>query len=237
MGKVSEPIQISVTGWYWTGTTTNSKTGNVPTLTVGKDRAESLDSCGNCPLLKRNAPDGKARCYAQHGTPAIAHGSMIRARARNPESDRYTFKRAMRDAARSARMVRFGAAGDPAAIPHNTLRSWFKTVRGLGMDVVGYTHQWANPANTWLKDHFMASVDDPSQVDAVADQDWRVATVAPADFTSGTTPAGRRIVLCPAMAAERKGRKVTCNQCRMCDPQKGGPVIAFIDHGPSSRSK
>jgi hypothetical protein len=219
----------------WLGTTKNKKTGNVPTLWVGATREESLDSCGSCPLLKRNAPDNKARCYAQHGSPSFAHAAMVKCASKGKD---YSFARAILSRAASARMVRFGAIGDPAAIDPDILLRWIDGSRKLGLDVVGYTHQWREDAHQWLSEHFMASCDSLDEVDEAERMGWRATVVVRPDFTKGRTHDGTKaVVVCPAIAAERKGRKVTCNDCRMCDPSKPGPVIAFPDHGPTARNK
>jgi hypothetical protein len=69
---------MSIQG-LWTATTSNRKTGPVPTLAVGATREQSLESCRDCGLLKGNRVDNKGYCYAQHGTPAMAH-AHVRAR-------------------------------------------------------------------------------------------------------------------------------------------------------------
>ena len=103
---MTEPIE-----GLWLGETNNEKTGNVPTLAVGKTREQSKRSCGKCPLLKRNSRDGKARCYSQHGTVAIAHAQMVKTHEKEP--GRYTFERAMANRRASARMARFGSISIP----------------------------------------------------------------------------------------------------------------------------
>ena len=186
----------------WLGTTTNKKTGNVPTLWVGATREESLDSCGSCPLLKRNAPDNKARCYAQHGSPSFAHAAMVKCASKGKD---YSFARAVLNRAASARMVRFGAIGDPAAIDPDILLRWIKGSRKLGLDVVGYTHQWREDAHQWLSAHFMASCDSLDEVDEAERMGWRACVVVRPDFTKGRTHDGTKaVVVCPAIAAERK---------------------------------
>ena len=153
---------MSIQG-LWTATTSNRKTGPVPTLAVGATREQSLESCRDCGLLKGNREDNKGYCYAQHGTPAMAHAQMVKTNREDPT--RYTFERAMGERYVSARMVRFGSIGDPASIDHDTLRRWIDYVIEQGMSVVGYTHHWRDPANQWLRDHFMASCDTLEQVD------------------------------------------------------------------------
>ncbi len=63
---------MSIQG-LWTATTSNSKTGPVPTLAVGATREQSLESCRDCGLLKGNRADNKrvwvrATRHASDGT-------------------------------------------------------------------------------------------------------------------------------------------------------------------------
>ena len=222
----------------WTPTTTNRKTGRVPTLAVGATREESLASCRDCPLLKSNAADGKGRCYAQHGSPAMAHAQMVKTNRQDPT--RYTFERAMNERYVSARMARFGSIGDPASIDHDTLRRWIDYVIDQGMSVVGYTHHWRDPANRWLRDHFMASCETFEQVDEAIEMGWRPAVVTDQDYdaTAQRAADGSPYLLCPAIASTRKeGPKLTCNDCRLCDVKRNRQVIVFPNHGPTRRRK
>ena len=227
-------VGIQATG-LWIGRTNNGKTSDVPSLYVGKTREESKESCGACPLLKRNSADGKARCYAQHGTPAMAHAQMVKTARDNPS--RYSFERAMGERRAGAAMARFGAVGDPAGIPRATLEPQIFKVRALGMRAVGYTSQYDEPHGQWLKPHFMASAKSDAEADRLVAEGWRATGVVEPGFTPRKTEGGNWVVLCPAIAAERKGRKLTCNQCTLCDGSQDGPIVAFPDHGPGSRKK
>lgn len=211
----------------WTGTTTNTKTGDVPTLWVGSTREESKASCKGCPLLESK------QCYAQFGTPSIGHGSMIRAAKKGK---RYTLKAALQASKRSAKMARFGAIGDPAALPMEYLRKAIKAVRSVGLDPVGYTHHWRSKPE--LAGVFMASCDSLEDCDDAIAMGYRATVVLPWDHTGKfTTPQGATGIVCPAMTAEEKGASVTCNECRLCDGSKAGPVIGFPNHGPKDAHK
>ncbi len=218
----------------WLGTTKNTKTGDVPTLWVGATREESKATCEGCSLL-----DSKG-CYAQYQTQSFGHSAMVKARARGK---RYTFEGAMATRRITARMARFAAIGDPSRINHPTLRRWIGAVTAAGLRPIGYTHHWRDPINAWLQDHFMASADSLTEADEALDAGWAATAVVPADFTGGTTPKGRKAIVCPAIAAQRAGRKLTCNQCRMCHPKSTTAikhrltVIVFPDHGPRARQR
>lgn len=58
-----------------------------------------------------------------------------------------------------------------------------------------------------------------------------VVAVVPEDFPKvGRTPAGRRVVVCPAQV-----REVSCAQCGLCARERNGAVVAFRVHGSSKR--
>lgn len=224
--------QVSDSAALWNGTTNNRKTGDVPTLSIGRTREESLASCEGCPLRPASV-GGNGSCYAQGGTPAMGHASMIKALNRGKD---YSLRTALKTAKRSAKMARFGAIGDPGALPMAYLSKAIKAVRSIGLDVVGYTHHWRVKPD--LAGVFMASCDDVSEVDAALDAGFRVAVVLPWDHKGKfATPNGATGIVCPAMAAEEKGKSVTCNDCRLCDGSKPGPVIGFPNHGPSDSHK
>ena len=92
----------------WTPTTSNEKTGPVPTMYVGRTREESLSSCIGCKQLEDKT------CYAQFGTPAIGHSSIMNASKRGKD---YSLKRALKESKRVAKMARFTGTGDLTAMP------------------------------------------------------------------------------------------------------------------------
>ncbi len=210
--------QVTADAAMWTGTTKNVKTGNVPTLWVGKTREQSYDSCKGCKLLETKD------CYAQFGTPSMAHKSMIRAADKGKD---YSLKQALMDSRRSAKMARFGAIGDPGALPLDYITKAIAAVRKAGLDPVGYTHHWRDKPE--LAGVFMASCDDLSEVDDALAKGFRAAVVLPWDHEGKfTTPGGAKGIVCPAMVKQG----LTCNDCRLCDGSKRGPVIGFPNHGP-----
>jgi len=221
-----QPPTVPASAAMWTATTANSKTGNIPTLWVGSTREESKASCKGCPLLDNG-------CYAQGGTPSMGHSSMIRAADKGKT---YSLKDALLQSSRSAKMARFGAIGDPGALPLTYLNKAVKAVRSVGLDVVGYTHHWRGLPK--LAGVFMASCDTLEDCDDAKSMGYRAAVVLPWDHKGKfTTPKGLKGIVCPAMAAEDKGKSVTCNECRLCDGSKPGPIIGFPNHGPKDSHK
>ena len=206
----------------WIKGSTNSKTGDVPTMYIGRTRDESRESCKGCPLLE----DGS--CYAQFGTPAIAHSGMTKAHERGKD---YSLKTALDGSRRAAKMARLGALGDPGAL--RNVKAVIRKIRDFGLDAVGYTHHWRGRPE--LAGELMASCETLEGADQAIDNGYRAAVVLEADFKGRkfTTPKGRNGIVCPAILSD----KVTCNDCRLCDGSKPGPVIGFPDHGPKSRRK
>jgi len=209
----------------WIKGSTNTKTGDVPTMYIGRTREESKASCKGCPMLE----DGT--CYAQFGTPAIAHSGMAKAHARGKD---YTLETALGGSRRAAKMARLGAIGDPGALSLRYLKRAVAKIRGMGMDAIGYTHHWRGRPD--LAGVLMASCDTIAQADEAMAMGYRAAVVLDVNHGSAsfTTPNGAKGIVCPAIKAPGK---VTCNTCRLCDGSKPGPIIGFPDHGPKSRGK
>ena len=162
---------------------------------------------------------------------------MVKTNKEDPT--RYTFEYAMGRRYAAARMARFGSIGDPSAINHATLHRWIMMVRAERMSVVGYTHHWRDPANQWLRDHFMASCETFEQVDEAIAMGWRPTVVVPTKWNERRTMSdGSPVLICPAITSKVKGNPlVTCNDCRMCDIDRNRAVIAFPDHGPARKRK
>jgi hypothetical protein len=230
---------------YATGTTTNLKTGNIPTLAIGATLDESRESCAavRCPLLATGS-DGPM-CYAQYGSQARGHssGTASAARKKIDRTSPRAMVRAIADRVVSARAVRVGSIGDAAYMRRDVLFAFVDEARRVGLAVVGYTHGWRDTVAADLRTVLMASCDTLADVDAAKAEGWRPTVVVAGDdiarLEAGTlrSPQGTPILECPAIKAARKGVAegvVTCNNCRLCDASKPGPAIGFVDHGPTS---
>jgi hypothetical protein len=211
--------------------TKNAKTGDVPTLAIGATREESLASCEaiRCPLL------ASGECYAQHGSVSWGHRSAIDKIQRKGIDATSPAAAIAAVAARafSARMVRIGSIGDPSVARRDTLWAFVDEARRHGLAVVGYTHGWRRKVAADLHGTLMASCETLVDADKAVAKGWRATVVVPADAPrTMATPAGRKVVVCPAQVTD--GR-VQCNECRMCDASKPGPIVAFRAHGPKTR--
>lgn len=220
---------LSDTDILWAPRSRNIKTGDVPTAWVGLSKADCLESCRGCPMAPREA-GGDGSCYSHSGSPAIAAASIRKTAARGVRRD---LTSALREASRAARMVRYTAIGDGGRVAPGVADRIVATVKAAGLAFVGYTHHWreAQVSADW-RGRLMASVGSLEEADEALSQGWRAAAVVPADHPArSATPQGARVVVCPAQLAEERGRAVTCNDCRLCDASRSGPVIAFREHG------
>lgn len=77
------------------------------------------------------------------------------------------------------------------------------------------------------------SGNNPAHADELADSGaGPVVTVLPADATGNcATPAGRKIVICPAAI----GRSDSCDTCRLCAVRDRNVIVGFPAHGASHR--
>jgi hypothetical protein len=174
----------------------------------GKDAAV----CGDCPLR----PSATGACYV-----TLFQG---------PRSIWATWKRdgykPMQLSEFAGKSVRFGAYGDPAAVP-------FEILDEIGMQaslVTGYTHQWRT-CDPLHKHYCMASVEDEEgAIDAVS-RGWRT-------FRVTTQPGDRSLsneVICPA--SEEAGHKIQCIQCGACDGTASNRKSQIVIHAHGSRTK
>ena len=123
-------------------------------------------------------------------------------------------------------VVRLGAYGDPAAVPHGV---WTRLLaRSAGHN--GYTHQWRRFPE--FADICMASADSLADRDAAHALGFRTFRVAPS--VGWTKEAGE--VLCPASA--EAGKRTTCDKCRACGgtSAKAHCDIMIPAHGAGKRN-
>jgi hypothetical protein len=215
---------LSLSDILWTARSRNDKTGDVPTAWIGADRAMCLDSCKGCPYAPIEI-DGDGSCYAHAKTPRIGHASVVKAAARGKD---YSIGAAIKGARRSARMLRYTALGDGGRTAPGVAAQIRSAARAAKLALVGYTHHWREDsvAAEW-RGFLMASCGTLAEADTALANGWRATVVVPVEHpTRSTTPNGAKVVVCPAQVSKR----VKCNDCRLCDASKPGPVIAFREH-------
>lgn len=224
-----EPIVVIVTGFKTASD--NPKTGNLLQVWILPDNGTdpvrdakhhgARSVCGNCPLAPQQQEDGTYKlgpCYVGIHFAPLGVWSADQRRA-YPVYDRRKHA-----ALFAGRLLRFGAYGDPGAVPFASLAKVARLVRGWS----GYSHQWRT-CDQRLRRLCMASVQtEAEQQDAVA-LGWRTFRVR---LESDALLPGE--FMCPASA--EAGKRLTCAECRACSGAKDGgknanPAIVF--HGSS----
>lgn len=211
---------------FATPRSSNVKTGDVPTLWAGLTEEETRASCSGCSLLGEG-------CYAWSGAVRFGAISARKKAAADPSSR--TIAAAIAGAARSARMIRATGLGDIGRSGKAAADEVVSAAQSAGLALVGYTHHWREPsvATSW-RGRLMASTETLADADQAVDAGWRATVIVPADAPRVLeTPAGRKVIVCPAQVREGA---VTCNECRLCDAGRPGPVIAFRAHGNQKAS-
>jgi hypothetical protein len=200
----------------------NRKTGNIPQQFVGRTLEESRASCVGCALFD-------SVCYAQHGTPALGHASAIRAAKRGRN---YSLETALQNRHPNARAVRLGANGDPSALGRREYTRVYRTIRNAGLGIRSYTHFWAS-RGSWLRGRALASTETLRDALMAVKLGWRTALVIDSRLTRTQLDHlreafGIRAANCPAQVAPGS---VTCNDCRLCDPEhRGIDIVLFEQH-------
>jgi hypothetical protein len=219
-----EPIVvIALTG------STNRKTGDMVQTYILADNGERPTTnqktgadeaiCGDC----KHRPANGGACYVVTAQgPTVVYKSYLA--GKYPETGLFSNPAAKEC---EGRMVRLGTYGDPAAVPAIV---WFRLLRHAKGNT-GYTHQWNNPKLDkldidFLKSKCMASVDNPQELKAAQNDNWRTFRVR-----LETEALQKRESMCPA--SDEAGKKLKCETCGLCNGaatnRKGS--IAIINHG------
>ena len=175
----------------------NTKTGDLPTMWIlhkdlkpteaskaGKDEA----MCGGCKL--RQSLGGACYVNLGHGPRAVFQAYKNGA-YKQLDGDYEVF---------SGLKMRFGAYGDPYAMPLDILIQ----IKSRVKNAVGYTHQWRNDKG--LSPMTMASVDSPKEALTAQKAGWRTFRVA----TPESDIMDNEIV-CPNYTTG-----VQCADCNLC---------------------
>jgi len=126
------------------------------------------------------------------------------------------------------RIVRFGAYGDPAAVPARVFRPIRKSARGW----TSYTHQWRMPSARHLRAWTMASVDTEAEATEAQAMGWRTFRARHA-----LEKILKREITCPAAKEAPTFGRMTCDACRLCDGVERGvkrPNVVIVAHGARS---
>ena len=175
--------------------------------TMARSTDEDRSFCGDCSV--RDA------CYVNWGQ---APSSIWHAYHRGGYIDLRRKPAVMRRIV-SGRVVRMGAAGDPAMIP---LQHWLRVLHGAD-GWTGYTHQWRNPWAQPMRELTMASVESLEDQDLARAMGWRTYRIR-----RQNDALARNEIACPS---DTTGRK--CIDCMACDGalKPSAASVAIVVHG------
>jgi hypothetical protein len=210
----------------------NTKLGDMGQITIIvadknplEAKTQHIDSavCGDCKFSAANS----GACYVD----VITQGVVGVWRAY--QNNRYVPFNHGRMSAIAGRKIRFGAYGDPAAVPFEVWQPFLEQLRHPGGGLTAYTHAWRT-CDERFKLFCMASVDSPEEAQQARAAGWRTYRTR-----MGTEPLMDGEMVCPAsneFAETHNGRKTTCSECLLCDGTGGknhqiNPVI--MAHGAS----
>jgi len=220
--------------YHITARSRNEKTGPIPVTTT------TARSCPPaCPFNNRNA----GGCYA-YGYYLSKHWDKVTSGERGTEFN--TFINGI-EAMPSGTFWRHNQAGDLPGIGNRINTSQLiKLVRAnnkkrgftythkpvLGTTKQAIKNRWAIQSANQNGFTINLSGNNPNHADELAELDIApVVTVVPENFPeSGYTPAGRKIIVCPAQTKDN----VTCKTCKLCSVQNR-PIIGFRAHGTNKK--
>lgn len=206
-----------------TDSSKNRKTGDLIQTWILRDDINPIDAvqtgadasiCGNCP--HRGDGSGKGRsCY-------VSYFQAPQQVYKTAKSGGYTESDSVDMFA--DRVIRFGAYGDPAAVPFEVWERIAKVAKGF----TGYTHQWEN-ADPRFSGICMASCDsedDKFRANAKGYRSFRVR--------GEQDPILPGELVCPASV--EGGKRLKCEDCLACGGTRFGKVsvrsnVSIIVHG------
>lgn len=201
----------------------NVKTGPIPVSTTSRDTCPT-----SCAM--------REACYAASG-PLALHWSAVSAGTRGTDWESFCESVSVLP---DGQLWRHNQAGDlpgdghtvdPVALGHlvaaNRGRRGFTYSHYRDVDSL----KWIKHANEWGFTVNL-SANDLADADTLADtQAGPVVCVLPSTQTQNTvTPAGRRVVVCPATQRD----DVSCSTCQLCQRQRD-VIVGFPAHGTRKR--
>jgi len=223
-----KPIVVIATGFA--NDSENGKTGNLIQTWILREDIKPIDAvnngedssiCGKCPhrgVVVNGQNEGRS-CYVKvWQAPSAVYGAYKR--GSYPEMEAADLGWLF-----IGKAVRFGAYGDPAAIPLHIV----DTIGTVAEFTTGYTHQWLHSDtgyNKWL----MASADNAGDRFMARAFGYRTFRVRAASEN-----LGKKEIMCPA--SKEAGYKTTCSDCRACGgtSAKAKVDIAIFAHGEAGK--
>lgn len=203
------PIQVVLTGLD--KESSNRKTGAMVQawiLPVEERPNKQASVCGDCPV--------KAACYVTwFQAPNAVWRSRSKVRVTPDEAAEHI----------RGRVLRIGAAGDPAMVPVAVWETLTRHVKGW----TGYTHQWRT-CDPSLARFCMASVESTPDRVLAKQKGYRTFRIR----ASAANPVGEREVVCPA--SNEAGYRTSCERCGLCQgASRQAKDIVIIAHGVSAK--
>lgn len=219
-----EPIVVLAT-YDTTGRahTANVKTGNMIQTWILRDdiapgdalrEGKDIAICGTCPH-RSPASGGSGACYVEvHRAPRSVWQAYKAGNYRPYDVEAFRGQK-----------VRFGAYGDPAAVPFEV----WEHIADVAAATTGYTHQWKT-ADPRFAEVTMASADSLEEYRHARAKGYRAFVVRP---FGAAKPKG--LVQCPASA--EAGKKITCADCLQCGGTTSGrsASITIAAHGAGAK--
>ncbi|MCP5117485.1 MAG: hypothetical protein GY953_42220 [bacterium] len=171
---------------------------------------EDCAICGDC-------PHRGGTCYVTlHQAPLAVFRAFERGNYPNA-----TGKAEVRRAVRG-KAVRFGAYGDPGAVP-----AWvWENVVSAARATTGYTHRWRTVDRRYRR-FLQASVDSAGEARQAEREGWRYFRIR----ESTDAPLRTGEIACPASA--ESGSRKTCASCALCSGRRWAdkrPNVAIVVH-------
>ena len=203
----------------------NVKTGDMIQTWILPQKTKPVDAvkdgsdvsiCGDCPHRRIN---GKRTCYVNVGQAPRAVWQSWSEGKYPPVEDLMSVSK--------GRKIRFGAYGDPAAVPSAIWEDIALDSDGW----TGYTHQWKT-CDQRLREIMMASTDSEEETLLAWSMGWRTFRIRK---TGEPLMPGE--IDCPA--SEAAGKLTTCENCLLCrgkysDKRNKIPSISIEVHGPGA---
>lgn len=197
-----------------------------PVDAIKQKQTESI--CGSCPLQQANG----GACYVNVGQAPL---SIWRAWRKGQYAEHLISEYAIKDEFLNTllrhKRVRFGAYGDPAAVPTNVWSTLAESARGH----TGYTHQFNHPSfDKDLAKYCMISVDTAKQAQelhatAQAGDDYKLYKARTFRVITQDAPLLPNEIVCPSSDG------IECRDCLLCDGAGSQPNIAIEVHGRGSK--
>jgi hypothetical protein len=219
--------KLSDLRFHLTRVSSNVKTGPIPVSTSSK---------ATCPASCPFAGNG---CYAESGPLALHWAAVTRGERGQPLRE---FMAAIA-ALPAGQLWRHGQAGDFPHTAGRISRRYLRAIIAANRGRNGYTyshHSLAIGENASLirsanRNGFTVNV----STESMAAADSAIAAGLPAVLavpsdergTSWRTPAGNRVIVCPAQRSDT----TTCADCKLCHKRPRNLIIAFIAHGTGKR--